>query len=245
MKASHYIKEVKKSQAFKDFLAESPDAYLCSLFFIRDFGGPQNETQVDFYSPAKKEIISFKIGKGIERIPAPKKAFTLTHKKFIPKLLNDDVKMDLDALKPTLTDEMHNRDMTYEIEKILAVLNIVDDRAVWNCTGFLKGLGLLQAHVEDQSQSVLFMEKHSLMDMIRLPGGGMPGMGAPQGMGPQGPMGGMGGGDSGSIKVISPAELAAELQKAKAAAKQAEKPEKQPKKNGAEKKNNKAKANSS
>ena len=236
MKASHYIKEVKKSQAFKDFLAESPDAYLCSLFFIRDFGGPQNETQVDFYSPAKKEIISFKIGSGhgVERIPMPKKAFTITHKKFVPKQLNENIRMDLDALKPTLTDEMHNRDMTYEIEKILAVLNITDDRAIWNCTGFLKGLGLLQAHVEDKSQSVLFMEKHSLMDMIRLPSGGMPGMGAPPGLGQPGPEPGLGDG-GGSVKVISPAELAAAIQKEKEAAKQAEKAEKPAKKNGEKK----------
>ena len=231
MKAAHYIKEVKKSQAFKDFIKESPDAYLCSLFFIRDFNGPQNETQVDFYSPQKKEIISFKVGKGVERIPVPKKAFTITHKKFVPKPLNENIKMDLDALKPTLVDEMHNRDMTYEIEKILAVLNIADDRAIWNCTGFLKGLGLLQAHVEDQSQSVLFMEKHSLMDMIRFPGGGMPGMGGQPGMGQPG-LGGMGGDGGESIKVMSPADLATELQKEKAAAKQAKhqaKVSKQPK----------------
>jgi len=239
MKASHYIKEVKKSKAFKEFLAERSDAYLCSLFFIRDFNGPQNETQVDFYSPAKKEITSFKIGgsRGVERVPLPKKALTITHKKFVPGILNDNVKMDMDALKPALTDEMHNRDMTYEIEKILAVLNVTDSRAVWNCTGFLKGLGLLQAHVEDESQSVLFMEKHSLMDMIRFPGGGMPGMGAaPPGIGVgglgQGPAtdvgpelgGGQGGG---AIKVISPAELAAAIKKEKEAAKAAEKEEKQ------------------
>ncbi len=238
MKAAHYIKEVKKSRAFKDFAAEDSGAYLCSLFFIRDFNGPQNETQVDFYSPKAKNIVSFKVGKGIERIPVPKKAFTITHKKFVPKPLNENIKMDLDALKPTLMDEMHNRDMTYEIEKILAILNVMDNRAVWNCTSFLKGLGLLQAHVEDQSQSVLFMEKKSLLDMMRFTGAqgaGMPGM---SGMGGLPGMGGAGelGEGGGSIKVMSPQDLAAELQKEKAAAKQAEKAEKPTKKNNTEKK---------
>ncbi len=216
MKASHYIKEVKKSQAFKEFIKEDPEAYVCSLFFIRDFNGPQNETQVDFYSPKNKNIVSFKIGNGIERIPAAKKAETITHKKIIPKPLSESIKMDLDELKPTLVDEMRNRDMTYEIEKILAVLNVADDRPIWNCTGFLKGLGLLQAHIEDESASVLFMEKHSLMDMIRLPSGGMPGMGMPGSEQPAGP-------GEGSVQILSPADLAAELQKAKVAAKEAEK----------------------
>ena len=231
MKASHYLKEVKKSKAFKSFIEECPDAYLCSMFFIRDFSGNQNETQVDFYSPTKKDITSFKIGKIIERVPFQKKALTLTHKKIIPKQLAEDIKMDLDSIKPTLTDEMHNRDMTYEIEKILAVLNVTDDRPVWNCTGFLKGLGLLQAHVEDQSQSILFMEKKSLLDMVRFSGNqgmGIPGMQQP-GLGQPGAgtevESGIGG-QGGSIKVISPQELVAELKKEKAAAKQAEKEEK-------------------
>jgi len=240
MKASHYIKEVKKSQAFKDFIIEDPQAYLCSLFFLIDFNERHNETQVDFYSPKEKKIVSFKVGKGIERIPLNKKVETLTHKKFVPKPLKENIRMDIDAIKPTLTDEMRNRDMTYEIEKLLAFINVADDRVMWNCTGFLKGLGLLQAHIEDSSESVLFMDKKSLFDMIKFTGAG-PGM--PPGIGQPG-VGGLG--DAGqNIKVLSAADLAAELQKEKAAAKQTEKPEKQPKKNGTEKKNNKAKANSS
>ncbi len=218
MKPIHYIKEVKKSQAFKDFMAEDPGAYLCSLFFMVDFNERNKEVHVDFYSPKSKKIVSFKLGNRIERIP-DKDAMTMVHKKFVPKPLSEQIKMDLDALKPALTDEMRNREMTYEIEKILAFLNVADDRVMWNCTGFLKGLGLLQAHIEDSSQSVLFMDKKSLFDMIKFtgaPGMGMPGMPQP-GSGPEL------GGDGGNIKVVSAAGLAAELKKEKAAAKQEEK----------------------
>ncbi|MEM3091434.1 MAG: hypothetical protein QXD05_01935 [Candidatus Pacearchaeota archaeon] len=170
MKASHYIKEVKKSEPYKNFISEDPKAYLCSVFFVRDFLGNHNDTQVDFYSPNKKAIVSFKIepGKKIERVPIEKKTITLTHKRFIPKPLDENtLKMDIDEIKPTIMDEMHNREMVYEIEKILASLNFVDDRAVWNCTAFLRGLGLLQAHIEDQSKSILFMEKKSLLDLMK------------------------------------------------------------------------------
>ena len=168
MKASQHVKKVMGSAVFKDFMKEDPKAYLCSLFCVRAFNGEADETQVDFYSPGKKEIISFKLEKGIERIPVNKKAETLTHKKFVPKPLEADIKMDADKLGPTLLDEMHNRGMTYEVTKLLAFLTIVDGEAVWNCTGFLKGLGLIQAHIEDSSGTVLFMDKKSFFDLMRV-----------------------------------------------------------------------------
>ena len=176
MKATHYIKKVKGSEPFKQFMKEDPKAYLCSVFFIRDFNENHNETQVDFYSPAKKAMISFKVDKKVERIPINKKAETITHKKFVPKNLNENTKMDVDELKDILLAEMHNRGMTYEIDKILVFLYIADDETVWNCTAFLKGLGLLQSHVEDESGTVLFMEKKSLFDLVRFTGGGAPGL---------------------------------------------------------------------
>lgn len=184
MKPSHYIKKVKESEAYKLLMEEDPNTYLCSVFFLRDFDEGNNETQVDFYSPAKRHIISFKVDKKVEKT-VNKKVQTITHKKFIPQKLQENIKMDVDEMKSTLLDEMHNRDMTYEIEKVLVFLNMTDGRAVWNCTGFLKGLGLVQAHVEDKSQSVLFMEKKSLFDLIKFPGGapslpGMPGAGGAQ-----------------------------------------------------------------
>ncbi|MEK6840733.1 MAG: hypothetical protein AABX79_02140 [Nanoarchaeota archaeon] len=180
MKPSHYIEKVKKSPAYKLLMEEDSKAYLCSIFFLRDFDEGNNETQVDFYSPLKKHLISFKIDKQVEKVEN-KHAKTITGKKFIPQPLPENIKMDVDEMKSTILDEMHNRDMTYEIEKVLAFLNVTDGAAVWNCTGFLKGLGLVQAHVEDKSASVLFMEKKSLFDLIKFPGGapgmkGMPGM---------------------------------------------------------------------
>ena len=166
MKSTAYIKKVKESLSFKEFMKEDPKAFLCSLFFTRDFSEKRSETQVDFYSPKQKMIISFKVDKKVERAPLAKKAETLTHKKFIPKPLNENIKMDVDEIVPTLIDEMHNRGMTYQIEKILAFVNITDGEVIWNCTAFLKGLGLILAHVEDKSNTVLFMEKKSFFDLL-------------------------------------------------------------------------------
>jgi len=167
MKLSHYISKVKKSGDFKKFIKEDPKAYLCSVFFIRDFSGKHNETSVDFYSPKIKKIVSFKVDGKIQKIPIYKKAETIKHKKFIPKKLGK-IKLDVDTLKLIILDEMHNRNFTDEIKKILIVLQNQDDRDVWNCTCFLSGLALLYCHVEDSSRSVLFMERQSFLDMMKI-----------------------------------------------------------------------------
>ena len=167
MKPEVYLKKVKASKEYKAFIKENPKAFLCSFFFTRDFVEKHNETQVDFYLPKTKMIASFKVDKKVERVDAHKKAETITHKKFTPKALTEKAKLDIDEIKEILLDEMHNRSMTYEIDKILVFLNVTDDRLVWNCTGFLKGMGLLQAHIEDKTGTVLFMDKKSFFDIIR------------------------------------------------------------------------------
>ena len=171
MKIDHYLKKLEKTESFKKFKQEDPKAYLCSFFIIRDFEENHNETQADFYSPKSKKIISFKFDKKVERIPLDKKAETLTHKKFIPKPLGEKIKLEIEELKPTIIDEMHNRGLTDNIKKILVILQNMDDRDVWNCHCFLNGMALLQAHIEDTSESVLFMERKSFLDMMKFVSG--------------------------------------------------------------------------
>lgn len=214
MKPAHYVKRVKESEEFKKLMKEDAKAYFCSMFFVRDFVEDKDETQVDFYSPKKKTIVSFKADGKIEQAPN-KKAETVAHKRFIPKPLKETIKMDIDEMKSVLEDEMHNRDMTYEVEKVLGFLTTVYDKPVWNCTGFLKGLGLLQAHIDDETASILFMEKKSFMDMIRFTGQSpMMGPGLQEAVTPQIP----------NIKIISPEELKA-LKKEQAEAEAKEKGE--------------------
>ncbi|MEK6925822.1 MAG: hypothetical protein AABW50_00945 [Nanoarchaeota archaeon] len=172
MKPHDYLVKLKKSQTFTDFMKEDPNAYLCSLFFIRDFEEKVNDTQVDFYSPKSKKIVSFKVDKKVERVALDKKAENLKHEKFVPKRINEKTNLDIDKLKDVLLDEMHNRGITDDIKKMLIIFHNLDERDVWNSTCFLRGMGLLQAHVEDKSESVLFMEKKSFFDMIRFIGKG-------------------------------------------------------------------------
>ena len=170
MKIEHYLKKLEKAEDFKKFKKEDSKSYLCSVFFVRDFKDKHNETHIDFYSPKTKKIVSFKADGKIERIPIDKKAETIAHKKFIPPTLTKEIILEIEKIRPIVLDEMHNRGLTDDIQKILVILQNLDDRDVWNCTCFLNGMGLLQTHVEDKSESVLFMEKRSLFDMIKFLG---------------------------------------------------------------------------
>jgi hypothetical protein len=84
-----------------------------------------------------------------------------------PQQLNLDTKVDLDALEGILTDEMHNRGISEKIMKIIAVIQNIDGKKIWNLNCVLTGMGILKSHVDDTSETVLKIEKQSLFDIIK------------------------------------------------------------------------------
>jgi hypothetical protein len=168
MKIQHFVDKVEKTKEYKDFMKKYPKTYLCSLFFVRDFSENHNETHIDYYTPSTKKIISFDLDKKVTKSPIDKKAENMKHEKFVPKKLGNKIKLDIDRLKPIILDEMHNRGLTDNIQKMIIILQNIENRDVWNCTCFLNGLGLLQCKVEDSSETVLFMEKQSFFDLIKI-----------------------------------------------------------------------------
>ena len=75
--------------------------------------------------------------------------------------------VDLDQIPGILEEEMKNRNMTEEIKKIIAVLQNLNGKKIWNLNCILSGMGILSAHVEDESRSVLKMEKKSLLEIMK------------------------------------------------------------------------------
>ena len=52
-------------------------------------------------------------------------------------------------------------------KKIIAVVQNVEGKKIWNLNCVLSGMEILKAHVEDSSKSVLKMEKISMMDLMK------------------------------------------------------------------------------
>lgn len=161
MKIQPYVEKLNSSNEYKQFSGKYKDAFMMAGFFILDFESGQNLHQIDYYIPSEKKVAAFTLDKGVQ----VQMLQTMTQK--TPEKLDIKTKTDLDELKGILEDEMKNRGMTEEIKKVIAVVQNVKGKCVWNLNCVLSGMELLRAHIEDSSKSVLKMDKVSMMDLMK------------------------------------------------------------------------------
>jgi len=170
MKIKPYVEKLEQSEQYKNFKVKYPDAFLVAGFFILDLETNQNIHQIDFFIPSEKKIAAFTLDGEV----------TLQLMDMIskdgknPEKLDLETNIDLDALSGILTDEMHNRGISEDIRKIIAIVQNIDGKKIWNLNCVLTGMEILKSHVDDASQSVLKLERSSVMDLMkRMPGKGM------------------------------------------------------------------------
>lgn len=161
MKIRPYIEKLENSSEYKDFVSKNPEAYLVAGFFVLDLESGKNIHQIDFYLPHEKKVAAFTL----DNQPQLQVMELLNDK--IPEELNLDTNVDLDALEGILLDEMRNRGMSENIKKIIAVIQNIDGKKIWNLNCVLSGMEILKAHVEDKSQTVLKIERKSLLEIMQ------------------------------------------------------------------------------
>lgn len=168
MKIQPYVEKLSTSKEYEEFQKKYNDAFLVAGFFVLDFETGQNIHQIDYYIPSDKKVAAFTLDdKVVLQI-----LDTMTDK--IPEKLDIQTKVDLDALKGILEDEMKNRNITEDIRKIIAVIQTIEGRKVWILNCILSGMEVLKAHIDDESETVLMMEKASVLDYIKkMPGTAM------------------------------------------------------------------------
>jgi hypothetical protein len=171
MKIQPYIDKLEKSKEYKDFHKSNKDAFLTAGFFVLDFENKKNVHQLDFYLPKEHQVAAFTLDHGVVL-----QKMKLMNEK-VPGKLDFKIKTDLDELHGILEDEMKNRSITEEVKKIIAVLQSIDGKTLWNLNCVLSGMEILRAHVDDETQSVLKMEKFSMMDIMKkVPGNALQAM---------------------------------------------------------------------
>lgn len=168
MKLQPLLDQLNSSREYKDFIQKNKDAFITAGFFIIDMETGNNINQLDYYIPSQKKVAAFTISDKVTM-----QVLEVIGDK-APQKLGGESKIDLDALQGILEDEMKNRGITDDIRKIIAVLQIHDGKKIWNLNCVLTGMGLLNAHVDDESETVLKMEKISMLDLIKkIPNYGM------------------------------------------------------------------------
>jgi hypothetical protein len=161
MKIKPYVTKLTGSKEFKDFQKEHKDAFMAAGFFVIDFETGKNVHQLDYYIPSQNKIAAFTLDHKIIV-----QMLTLVNEK-MPGRLDSEVSTDLDTLKGILEDEMKNRGITEDIKKIIAILQNIDGKNIWNLNCVLSGMDILKAHVDDKSQTILKMDKSSIYDYIK------------------------------------------------------------------------------
>ena len=176
MKIQPYVQKLESSQIYKKFRKDNNESFLVAGFFILDYESGVNMHQIDYYVPSKKQVAAFNLDGEVEV-----RLLDMMSKEKVPEKLDLKTKVDLDAIKGILEDEMKNRNITESIKKCVAVIQVVDGKKLWVLNCVLSGMEILKAHVDDNSRTVLKMERASMLDYIKK----MPGIGTQNQQGQQ------------------------------------------------------------
>ncbi|MGV8142134.1 MAG: hypothetical protein ACP5NS_00690 [Candidatus Pacearchaeota archaeon] len=168
MKIQPYVQKLESSQKYKQFRKDYNDSFLVAGFFVLDYESGNNVHQIDYYVPSKKKVAAFNLDGEVEV-----RLLDMMQKEKVPEKLDIRTKIDLDAIKGILEDEMKNRNITESVKKCVAVIQTLNGKKLWVLNCVLSGMEILKAHIDDDSRTVLKMEKASMLDYIKkLPGTG-------------------------------------------------------------------------
>lgn len=166
MKIKDLLKKLRASPQYDSFSSAYKDAFPVAGFFVLDNENKKNLYQIDYLIPSKNKIAAFSIDH-----PVNMQMLDAQHNKEPLKELDMNAVIDLDAIEGIVDDEMKNRNITESIKKIIAVFHMHEGKRLWNLNCMLSGMSLLRAHVDDESQTVLKMEKVNLFDVMKtMPG---------------------------------------------------------------------------
>jgi len=153
------LSELKKSSEFKEFRKENPDAYLCAAFFV--INEKIEQRQIHFWlKEAKIATFIFNEDKTITL----KKEEPL--KRDIMQKLDEKINFDIEDIQRLIEKEIKKDKQDVQISKIIAILQVLDDKQIWNITSLLSGLSMLRIHI-NMDGKILEKTKGSVFDIVR------------------------------------------------------------------------------
>ncbi len=155
MNFQEILKKLQKSKEFAEFKKDNQDFYLCAGFFVIDFESSNETKQIDFFMSKKNKIATFILNDTIKlRIE------DAIEKKFDE--VNSKIKIELpEAI------EKAKKECKSKINKIIAILQVLEGRQVWNLTCMLEGFSMLLLHIDSQSGEITKKEKRGLFDFVK------------------------------------------------------------------------------
>tara|TARA_Y100000310_G_scaffold39747_3_gene37296 strand:+ start:14321 stop:14815 length:495 start_codon:yes stop_codon:yes gene_type:complete len=161
MKIQPYLDKLNQSSQFQKFKQENPDAYFSAGFFVLDFVEKKNLHQIDYFLPKENKMMTFMLDQEVEM-----KKSEAANKK-IPGKIGGEINLDLDVLKGLVEDEMKNHTVTHKLHKIIAVVQNLNGKLIWNLNCITSDMGVVKMHVDDADKSVLKFEPVNLFDVVK------------------------------------------------------------------------------
>ena len=161
MKIQPLIEKLESTEVYKKFKEDYKDSFLVAGFFVLDYETNKNINQIDYFIPSEKKVAAFNMKEeiGLQILE------TMNDK--IPETLSVQTNVDLDAIKGILEDGMKNRNITEDLKKVIAVIQTLEGKKIWILNCIMSGMEILKAHIDDESKTILKMEKASVLDYIK------------------------------------------------------------------------------
>jgi len=155
---------LEKSNEFKKFKAENPDAFLCAGFFIINLKANIFEYSLDFRND--KQIFTFKIPENENA------SILITNDEIMDKSkpldkITLDTNLDLEDLQEIIEEQLKLNSIKNKLEEFIAVLQNLDNQIVWNLTILCEGFTIINAIINSETRGIIKFEKRNLMDFVK------------------------------------------------------------------------------
>jgi len=196
MKFKEVLKEVEESKEFKDWHKKNSKSYVVAGFFTLNFekmGKDKKPTleqeQLDYLHGKKVSIFHISKENGKRKITITeedankqeKEAAKIVGKKVAKEQMKkvgaqgleelklpEKFKCDIEDLESQVRDEMSEKSMqNLLVTKIVAVLQMHDNKLIWNVTTIFSSLELLTMHIGVESGELFFSEKKNIFQVMK------------------------------------------------------------------------------
>ncbi|MFH1638016.1 MAG: hypothetical protein ABIB71_06330 [Candidatus Woesearchaeota archaeon] len=147
---------------FEEYKKENPGSYLASAFITAHPGKIEEaELEISFYSPKTEKITGFLMKESISR----KKEDTVFQKEkaVVQELKMEDMKTTLEDAAETLESMRADRYPGDIPSKLIIVLQVIEDKAVWNMTILTNTLKVWNLRIDAGTLEVLKDKMESIL----------------------------------------------------------------------------------
>jgi hypothetical protein len=164
MNFQFYLEKLYANKHFQEFREAEKTAYPCSCFFTTDKKGKDNKQHFDFFIPETKELFSFKLESGGEKVPVE------VFEGITPTEIGLNYDFEFKEIEKLILTRMEKDKIKGSLEKMLFSLQKVKEKELLVGTVFLSMMGLLQVHVDITEMKITHFEKKSFFDIVKISG---------------------------------------------------------------------------